>query len=140
MNVLVIDDNENVVAVYKQLLGVMGHTCEVFSDPIKGLRRYSKDRHHLVLSDYHMPGMNGIQVMHAVHAIYPQAKVVIMSGDAGREEVLAAGKNGAYDFLAKPVGIDRWNALLIKLQAETEEIKDSIGLDYVQQYFASNGN
>ena len=118
MNVLVIDDDEKVLAGLKRQLHAMGHTCEVFSEPIHGLRHYSQDRHHLILSDYHMPSMNGIQVLHAVQAINPRAKVVIISGDAGHREMVAAGKNGAYDFLAKPVSMDRLNTLFTKLQKE----------------------
>lgn len=62
---------------------------------------------HILITDYRMPGMNGIELMHAARALIPKLPVILVSGQADVRTVVRALKEDAADFLQKPIDLDR---------------------------------
>ena len=76
------------------------------------MTRFSKDSFDLVLSDFAMPGMDGLTLTHEIRRLAPKTPIIIMSGhpEVKRENVLGAG---AVDFIEKPILL---NNLLAKIE------------------------
>jgi CheY-like chemotaxis protein len=80
--VLLIDDNDEVLAVLKTMIDAMGLEVQTADKASTALEKLAEQhsRFDLILSDVVMPGMNGVDLAHAVRSTYPQLPVVLMSG------------------------------------------------------------
>jgi len=80
LRVLVVDDEEIVGAVLKDMLVSMGQHVDVASSGREAIERFGSDRFDLVMTDLAMPGMTGWEVARAIKDIAPAARVVLVSG------------------------------------------------------------
>lgn len=100
--ILVVDDEKIVVQVMRRILGRSGHTIRTAGNGKEGLDIFKAGGIDLVISDFHMHGGNGLEMLKEIKKLEPDAKVIMMSGDATadeREEMVAAG---ALIVLGKP--------------------------------------
>ncbi|MFY9941543.1 MAG: response regulator [Desulfobacterales bacterium] len=99
--ILVVDDNTVVRDVVSRMLSLLGH--EVFSaDSGKnGLSIFLENIFDIVLSDYEMPGMDGVALACSVKRSAPRTRVVIMTG-AGRETVFSRKSTAVDQVISKP--------------------------------------
>jgi DNA-binding NtrC family response regulator len=77
----------------------------------------------LVLSDLSMPGMNGIELLELINLLPEKTPVIFITGQGTVETAVQAMKNGAYDYVTKPINIDRLT-LLIEKTLETQRLKE----------------
>lgn len=109
--VLLVEDNRVNQAVGRALLAKLGCRVEVANDGLEGVERSAKDPFDLILMDWHMPRMSGIQATRAIRHReekegLPRIPIVAMTGNAmrgDRERCLEAGMD---DYLTKPVQKD----------------------------------
>jgi CheY-like chemotaxis protein len=80
LRVLVVDDEEIVGAVLRDMLLSMGQRVDVASSGREAIARFGADRFDLVMTDLAMPGMTGWEVARAIKDIAPAARVVLVSG------------------------------------------------------------
>ncbi len=104
--VLVVDDEEIVRRSYARTLS--GDYCKVEvawngRDALHAMEQRPVD---VVLLDLRMPGMDGITVLKAIKAQWPEIEVVVITGNPSIESAKEAMALGAYDYIAKPVGPD----------------------------------
>ena len=112
--ILIVDDDESILKALRRLLTVtpcvIGEqsfklTVEVFSTPLDALEKAKHTAYDLVLSDYRMPVMNGVQFLKAFRNIQPEAARLILSGYADLNGLIAAiNEAGISRFISKP-----WN-------------------------------
>ena len=105
--VLIIDDEEGIRDVLSRILEDEGYRVFVAEDGIDGLRIAGSNRIDLVFLDVWLPNMGGIDVLKELRNAHPDVEVVVISGHANIDLAVKAVKLGAYDFLEKPLGIDR---------------------------------
>lgn len=104
--VLIIDDNMDMAANLQEILEDEGVRVEIARDGYEALDKLGAGGFDLVITDVRMPGMNGVEVLKAVHERWPRLPVIVMtaySADAILEEAYTAG---ALDVLSKPVNIE----------------------------------
>lgn len=77
---LVVDDDPNVASALRRTLVRAGYEVETSSTGEEALSRLHQVRPDVVISDFNMPGMNGVQVLSEVRARYPSAGRVLISG------------------------------------------------------------
>ncbi|RJX26955.1 MAG: sigma-54-dependent Fis family transcriptional regulator [Desulfurivibrio sp.] len=77
----------------------------------------------LVLSDLFMPGMNGIELLEQINLLPDRPPVIFITGQGSVETAVQAMKNGAYDYVTKPINIDRLT-LLIEKTLENKRLKE----------------
>ncbi|MCG2749180.1 MAG: sigma-54 dependent transcriptional regulator [Desulfobulbaceae bacterium] len=77
----------------------------------------------LVLSDLFMPGMNGIELLEHINLLPEKPPVIFITGQGSVETAVQAMKNGAYDYVTKPINIDRLT-LLIEKTLENKRLKE----------------
>jgi two-component system capsular synthesis sensor histidine kinase RcsC len=105
MRVLVIDDEAGIRAIFCEFLDILGHEADVAARGDEGLALFDPHRYDLVLTDLVMPGMNGLEVAHAIRARCPWIPVIVTSGSAADDDLRHIEAAGLC-FLQKPVGIN----------------------------------
>jgi putative two-component system response regulator len=106
MRVMVVEDNSSNLAVICQLVGRLEHVqCTGFADSLDALAALSESVWDLVIVDYLMPGMNGLELIQEMRAtaMHTHVPVVMITADRDRALRLQAIAAGATDFLTKPV-------------------------------------
>ena len=99
--ILVVDDDDGVGALVRDILVLEGYTVLDTSDPQEALRIASQQAIHLLLTDVVMPLMRGTELARRLEAISPQTKVLLMSAYTPGEVNASRGP-----FIAKPFTID----------------------------------
>jgi DNA-binding response OmpR family regulator len=101
--ILIIDDEPCILKMMDLVLSAAGHEVETASSAEIGLQSFEKSgEFEVVITDYKLPGMNGLELEQAVLALKPDVKVILISGFGGIEMALDAMNRGAADFLRKP--------------------------------------
>lgn len=106
--ILVIDDESDNLLLLRQALRRLGYTvCETEVDPVRAVARFHEETFDLVLLDYNMPGMSGLEVLTAIgeKMRHEQIPVIIVTVQADRETRLLTLNAGAKDFLTKPIDL-----------------------------------
>jgi len=105
--ILVVDDEES---IRKSLVGALADEgYEVFDaeDGKKALELAETTRPHLILLDIWMPQMDGMEVLKRLKTDFPEVAVIMISGHGTIETAVKAAKLGAYDFVEKPLSLEK---------------------------------
>ncbi len=105
--ILIVDDEESIRRSVADVLGDEGYGTESAADAEAALRAIDARAPDLVLLDVAMPGRDGLEVLERVRRTQPELPVVMMSGHSTIETAVRATKLGAYDFLEKPLSVDK---------------------------------
>lgn len=115
--ILVIDDERAIRSTLKEILEYENHEVDVAEDGIKGLEMLEENNYEIVLCDIKMPKMDGIEVLEKIFEKEPDMSVIMISGHGNVETAVEAIKKGAYDFIEKPLDLNR---LLVTIRNATE--------------------
>jgi two-component system nitrogen regulation response regulator NtrX len=133
--ILIIDDEPGIRTVLRDVLEDEGHTVLAAEDGIRGLAELAGATVDLVFLDVWLPHMGGMDVLKRIKEQFPDLEVIMISGHANISLAVQATKMGAFDFLEKPLSLDRTmtvvrNALAIEtLRRENRSLRDSIFMD-----------
>lgn len=105
--ILVIDDEPGIRATVKDILEDEGYRAIVAEDGPTGLDALRHDSIDVVVLDVWLPRMGGIDVLKAIKADHPAVEVIVISGHASIDMAVNAVKLGAFDFIEKPLSIER---------------------------------
>jgi PAS domain S-box-containing protein len=112
--IMVVDDKKELLQVAEEMLERLGHDCITFCDGFqaKAYMEEKPDDIDLLITDYSMPGMNGVELMRYCHDNWPELPVVISSGYGDQTTRLSAEKNRTFGILDKPYSIHQLKKLL----------------------------
>ncbi len=113
-SVLVIDDEQEFVSTLVRRLRKRGWESEGVLTGGEAIRKIAAGGFSVALLDMRLPDMGGSDVLREIMKINPQVRVVILTGHASASEGEEGIRNGAFDYLIKPV---EFETLLEKLQA-----------------------
>ncbi len=119
--ILVIDDEKNIREGLKAALELDGYNVELAADGAAGLEIALKSEVDLVITDLKMPGVTGEEVLRRVTSETPGIPVIVLTGHGTVESAVDAMRAGAYDFLTKPLNLDRLS-LLVKRALQNREL------------------
>lgn len=105
--ILVIDDEKSIRNTLKDVLEYEDHQVDLAVDGIEGLELFGKNKYDVVLCDIKMPKMDGIEVLEKIHEISSDATVLMISGHGNIDTAVEAIKKGAFDFIEKPLDLNR---------------------------------
>ena len=134
--ILVIDDDKPIRNTLKEILEYENHKIELASDGFEGIEKIKETRYDAILCDIKMPKMDGIELLEKVMLESPDVPIIMISGHASVETAVEALKKGAYDFIEKPLDLNRLlvtirNALERKdLIVETKKLKRKVSKTY----------
>lgn len=116
--VLIIDDESTLARNLATFLERLGWTTRVAGSAEEGLAEYSEFRPDIVLLDHNLPGRSGLEALVQLREMDPQARVVLMTGHGSIDLAVSAMKQGAADYLAKPLALSELKLLLERLSAQ----------------------
>jgi DNA-binding NtrC family response regulator len=105
--VLLVDDDADLRAALATSLDLAGLSVLAVADAAAALAALDRYAIAVVVSDIRMPGMDGRQLAQRIAAQDADLPVILMTGHGNIEQAVAALRQGAYDFLAKPFASDR---------------------------------
>ena len=123
--ILIVDDEPFNLDVLEQELTDLGYAVERASEGAQALSEIDKLAPELVLLDYLMPGMNGIEVLHAIRKTHKDLPVVIVTAHGSIELAVEAIKAGADDFITKPFDPEHL-ALVVKKNLERAKLRSDV--------------
>ncbi len=104
MRILIIDDEVEILTLFKDFMEVFGHKVEIAIDGQSGLEKFKNTNFDLVIMDYRMYGRDGIQVSKDIWGIDKDAKILFVSADSSIKEKTIG--MGAVGFLLKPFDLE----------------------------------
>ncbi|PKL23187.1 MAG: Fis family transcriptional regulator [Spirochaetae bacterium HGW-Spirochaetae-3] len=105
--ILVIDDEPGIRATVKDILEDEGYATLTAEDGPIGLETLRRESVDVVILDVWLPRMGGIDVLKAIRADHPAIETIVVSGHASIDMAVNAVKLGAFDFIEKPLSIER---------------------------------
>lgn len=119
--ILVIDDEKNIRTGLAEALALDGYEVLLAADGTEGLDIALHSEIDLVITDLRMPGITGEEVLRRVTSETPGIPVIVLTGHGTVENAVEAMRAGAYDFLTKPLNLDRLS-LLVKRALQNREL------------------
>ncbi|MBN2553875.1 MAG: sigma-54-dependent Fis family transcriptional regulator [Spirochaetales bacterium] len=111
-NILVVDDEKNIREGLGKVLELDGYKVMLACDGREAIQKLERGDIDLVITDLRMPNLSGEEVLQKASGMSPNLPVIILTGHGTIENAVAAMKNGAYDYLTKPVNMDRLSLLV----------------------------
>ncbi|HEX2677257.1 MAG TPA: response regulator, partial [Polyangiales bacterium] len=100
---LIVEDERSNLTSLERIFQREGFRTLLAEDAKTGLELCRKHRVDVVLTDLMLPGMSGIDLIKALHTVAPDAEVVVMTAYGTVETAVEAMREGAYDFVEKPL-------------------------------------
>ncbi|TDN36518.1 sigma-54-dependent Fis family transcriptional regulator [Hymenobacter sp. UV11] len=130
--ILIIDDEKAIRNTLKEILEFEDYQVDQAEDGPAGLDLLIQQKYDVVLCDIKMPKMDGLEVLERARTLAPDATFIMVSAHGNIETAVDATKKGAFDFIAKPLDLNRLlvtvrNALeRTKLTSETKTLKKKL--------------
>lgn len=134
--ILIVDDEVSICQSLGAILKDEGYQVLVAGTGEEALKCIDSEMPQLVLLDIWLPGMDGLETLKAIKTAHPDILVIMMSGHGTIETAVKATKLGAFDFIEKPLSLDKViilvaNALnVIRLEAENMLLKQKVSHQY----------
>ncbi len=105
--ILVVDDEPSIRNVLSDILTDEGHETVLSESAEEGMILYGRERFDLIFLDVWLPGMDGLGFLERLNDARTSPPVIVISGHGNVETAVRATRLGAYDFLEKPLSLDR---------------------------------
>ena len=131
-HILVIDDEAIALSNMSHVLIKEGYDVTTCKDGESGLNALRHTRFDLILTDLHMPGIDGMDVLQHVHVTTPETPVIMITGHATLDSAVKAMKRGAYHYIAKPFRLDEAREIVKsalefgRMKNENRELRQTI--------------
>jgi DNA-binding NtrC family response regulator len=120
-NILIVDDEKNIREGLGKALELEGYKTFLAADGDEALQLVENEEIDLLIADLKMPGLSGEELLKKVVSSYPTVPVIILTGHGTIESAVKAMRDGAYDFLTKPLNLERLS-LLVKRALSNREL------------------
>ena len=120
-NLLVVDDEKNIRAGLGKSLELDGYNVLLAAQGREALDLVESNEIDLIIADLRMPVMSGEQLLKSMTASYPSIPVIILTGHGSIESAVNSMRDGAYDYLLKPINVEEMAVL-------TERIAEVLAL------------
>lgn len=120
-NVWIVDDDRSIRWVLEKALQKADIPCKTFSEAESVLQAIKKEQPALILSDIHMPGKSGLEMLAEIKKSYPKLPIIIMTAYSDLDSAVASFQGGAFEYLPKPFDIDKAIELVRRATEDSEE-------------------
>src|SRR5258705_280647 len=131
-SLLIVDDERNIRRSLVTFFESLGHTVRAAESGTQAVAMLAETQFDLVLTDYRMAEMSGLELLREIKKRAPESLVILMTAFATVENAVEAMKSGAYDYVTKPFSLEQIQhtvdrALHVKvLQAEIHALRSAI--------------
>lgn len=127
-SILIIEDNDTMRDGMVQVIKKMGHSAQLAENAEDGFALFEKQKFHLVISDYKLPGMNGVDLLQKVKKKTPESEVLMITAYGTIELAVEAMQKGASDFITKPFSPEE---LSLKIERILQRIDEKVKLQTI---------
>jgi DNA-binding NtrC family response regulator len=133
---LLVEDKSELRAMLRKALERSGHSVEEAADGTAAVAKIRARRFFLVLTDLKLPGSSGLDILRESKQADPSVPVILITAFGSIEEAVTAMKEGAFDFVQKPVDLDHLNLLVARAAREQELLRENLLLraEYSERY------
>jgi DNA-binding NtrC family response regulator len=124
LKILIVDDEEPARQGLTALLARWGYDVDEAGDGQEALAKAAAGLPSVVLSDLVMPKMDGLELLRALKSDVPFASVILLTGQGSIDTAVTAMREGAYDYLTKPVDVARLRLLIPKAAERGEALRE----------------
>lgn len=117
MKLLIIDDEKSIRNTLKEILEFEGHEVALAADGVEGLEKAVAENFDVIFSDIKMPNMDGMELLDKLNESGVDSSVIMISGHGSIDSAVDCIKKGAFDFIQKPLDLNR---ILITLRNATD--------------------
>ncbi|PLX07731.1 MAG: response regulator [Marinilabiliales bacterium] len=134
--ILIIDDERSIRNSLKDILTFENHAVDLAADGKEGIMQTKENTYDIIFCDIKMPQMDGLEVLDYLQGSIPETPIVMISGHGTIDTAVEAIKKGAFDFIQKPMDLNRImvtvrNALdKTNLIQETKTLKKKVNMKY----------
>ncbi len=125
LDILIVEDERFQREMLRDFLLKEGHRAAEADDGEKALRLLGERSFDLLLIDYRIPGLNGIEVLQEARRLNPEIDAVIITAHGTIETAVAAMKAGARDYITKPVDLDELTLLIARIADHRRLVKEN---------------
>ncbi len=126
--ILIVDNDEGLVHFLTRLLVKQGHEVATAGDGPSALERVARESFDLILLDYKMPGLNGLETLTKIKQAQVKTPVIIMTAYGTTETAIEAMKLGAYDYLLKPFDTEELKRIVADAMEVSRLMKEVVSL------------
>jgi two-component system, NtrC family, response regulator AtoC len=126
--VMVVDDDAETLALMREIVAKEGFEVETAEDAETALRRLEQWQPELVITDIHMPGMDGLALLAAVREKEPDIPVVLLTAYGSLKTAVDAIKAGAFDYLSKPFVVEDIRLVVRRALEHTKLVRENRSL------------
>jgi DNA-binding NtrC family response regulator len=133
---LLVEDKNELRAMLRKALERAGHTVDEAADGVAAIQKVRARRYLLVITDLKMPGASGLDVLRETKQADATIPVILLTAFGSVEEAVTAMKEGAFDFLQKPVDLDHLKLLVQRAARQQELLRENLLLreEYAARY------
>jgi len=133
---LLAEDKPELRAMLRKALERSGHAVEEAADGTSAIAKIRARRFLLILTDLKLPGSSGLDILRESKQADPSVPVILITAFGSIEEAVTAMKEGAFDFIQKPVDLDHLNLLVARAAREQELLRENLLLraEYSERY------
>src|SRR6202050_75602 len=124
--VLLVEDKAELRAMLRKFLERAGYSVDEAPDGTAAIEKVRARRYLVVLSDLKLPGNSGIDVLREARKVDAQLPVILVTAYGSVEEAVTAMKEGAFDFIQKPVDLDHLKLLLERAAKPQELLREIV--------------
>ncbi|MGA8232678.1 MAG: sigma-54 dependent transcriptional regulator, partial [Candidatus Acidiferrales bacterium] len=134
--VLLVEDKSELRAMLRKFLEREGYTVDEAPDGNTAVDKVRKRRYLLVLTDLKLPGNSGLDVLREARKVDSALPVILITAYGSVEEAVTAMKEGAFDFIQKPVDLEHLALLLQRAAGQQELLRENLLLreEYAARY------
>jgi len=134
--ILLVEDKNELRAMFHKALERAGYAVDDAADGIEAVAKIRARRYLLVLTDLKLPGHSGIEILRESRQSDPSIPVILITAYGSIEEAVTAMKDGAFDFIQKPVDLDHLKLLVGRAAEQQNLLRENLLLreEYAARY------
>jgi DNA-binding NtrC family response regulator len=135
-SLLLVEDKNELRAMLRKALERFGYTVDEAPDGTAAIQKLRARRYLVILTDLKLPGASGLDVLRASKEVDGTIPVIILTAFGSVEEAVSAMKDGAFDFIQKPVDLDHLKLLVKRAAQQQELLRENLLLreEYASRY------
>lgn len=143
LSILVVEDDKFARVAIKQAISSYCKNYYEAEDGLIGLEKFKKEQIDILVTDIHMPGINGFDMIEEIRKLKPEQIFIVMTSYDTDENLITSIKEGVFNFLRKPLIIEELQTSLLiakgRIKSNIEKLSQTVEINYQNEYIYLNG-
>ena len=128
IKILVIDDDDSGRHALTMLLRSAGYEVTSAATGLSALDLIDREQYQVIVSDLFLPDKSGLDILQNVHKVSPATEVIVVTGHASAQTAVRAMKEGAFDYITKPIDFDELKIVVSKALEKQKLLSENMYL------------